>query len=66
MKADEYRNLDVEQLQSEILKLRKEIFLFRNQAGLGQLNKNHEIKRAKRELATALTVLNEKSTAETN
>ncbi len=65
MKANELRNLDTEQLQTEVLKLRKDIFQFRNQAGLGQLSKTHEIKRARRELAAVLTILNEKNLAET-
>ncbi len=64
MKANELRNLDTEQLQSEVSKLRVDIFRFRNKASLGQLNKTHEIKRAKRELALVFTVLNEKKMAD--
>jgi len=64
MKANELRNLDSEQLQKEVSKLRTDIFQFRNKASLGQLSKTHEIKRAKRELATVFTVLNEKKLAE--
>ena len=63
MKANELRNLDTEQLESKVNVLRKDIFQFRNKASLGQLNKTHEIKRAKRELATVFTVLNEKKSA---
>jgi len=63
MKANELRNLDTEQLESKVNVLRKDIFQFRNKASLGQLNQNHEIKRAKRELATVFTVLNEKKSA---
>ena len=60
-KAQEIRNLDDGQLEAEVQKLRAEIFKLRTKDSLKQLDKTHEIKLTRRELALILTVLNERA-----
>jgi len=60
-KAQEIRNLDDGQLEAEVQKLRADIFKLRTKDSLKQLDKTHEIKLTRRELALILTVLNERA-----
>ena len=60
-KAKEIRNLDDGQLEAEVQKLRAEIFKLRTKDSLKQLDKTHEIKLTRRELALILTVLTERA-----
>ncbi len=64
-KAQEIRNLDDSQLEAEVQRLRAEIFKLRTKDSLKQLDKTHEIKLTRRELAIVLTVLNERTTNKT-
>ncbi len=64
-KAQEIRNLDDSQLEAEVQRLRAEIFKLRTKDSLKQLDKTHEIKLTRRELAIVLTVLNERTGNET-
>ena len=64
-KAQEIRNLDDSQLEAEVQRLRSEIFKLRTKDSLKQLDKTHEIKLTRRELAIVLTVLNERTGNET-
>ena len=64
-KAQEIRNLDDSQLEAEVQRLRAEIFKLRTKDSLKQLDKTHEIKLTRRELAIVLTVLNERTRNET-
>ena len=63
MKASELRSKSVEELNKELLELRKAQFGLRMQLATQSLTKNSEIQRVKREIAQVHTVLTEKSKA---
>ena len=63
MKASELRSKSVEDLQKELIELRKAQFGLRMQMATQSLTKNSEIERVKREIARVHTVLTEKSKA---
>jgi large subunit ribosomal protein L29 len=63
MKASELRSKSVEDLQKELIELRKAQFGLRMQMATQSLTKNSEIQRVKREIARVHTVLTEKSKA---
>ena len=63
MKASELRSKSVEELQKELLELRKAQFGLRMQLATQSLTKNSEIERVKREIARVHTVLTEKAKA---
>jgi large subunit ribosomal protein L29 len=64
-KAQEIRNLDDGQLEAEVQTLRAQIFKLRTKDSLKQLDKTHEIKLTRRELAVVLTVMNERAVEKT-
>ena len=59
MKASELRSKSVEDLQKELLELRRAQFGLRMQLATQSLTKNSEIERVKREIARVHTVLTE-------
>ncbi|MBK6981753.1 MAG: 50S ribosomal protein L29 [Betaproteobacteria bacterium] len=63
MKASELRSKNAEELQKELLELRRAQFGLRMQLATQSLTKNSEIQRVKREIARVHTVLTEKSKA---
>jgi large subunit ribosomal protein L29 len=63
MKAIELRSKSVEDLQKELIELRKAQFGLRMQLATQSLTKNSEIARVKREIARVHTVLTEKAKA---
>ena len=63
MKASELRSKSVEDLQKELLELRRAQFGLRMQLATQSLTKNSEIQRVKREIARVHTVLTEKAKA---
>ena len=63
MKASELRSKNVDELQKELLELRKAQFGLRMQLATQSLTKNSEIQRVKREIARLHTVLTEKAKA---
>jgi large subunit ribosomal protein L29 len=63
MKASELRSKSVEDLQKELLELRRAQFGLRMQLATQALTKNSEIARVKREIARVHTVLTEKAKA---
>lgn len=63
MKASELRSKSVEDLNKELLELRKAQFGLRMQMATQSLTRNSEIARVKREIARVHTVLTEKSKA---
>jgi large subunit ribosomal protein L29 len=63
MKANELRSKSVEDLQKELLELRRAQFGLRMQLATQSLTKNSEIQRVKREIARVHTVLTEKAKA---
>jgi large subunit ribosomal protein L29 len=63
MKANELKDKTVEQLQEELLGLRREQFNLRMQAATGQLNQTHMLKQVRRNIARVKTVLTQKAGA---
>ncbi|KFZ28889.1 MULTISPECIES: 50S ribosomal protein L29 [Pseudidiomarina] len=63
MKANELNEKTVEQLQEELLGLRREQFNLRMQAATGQLNQTHMLKQVRRDIARVKTILNQKAGA---
>ncbi len=63
MKAAELRNKSVEELETELIDLRKEQFNLRMQRGAEQLANTAQFKTVKKDIARIKTVLNEKAGA---
>ena len=63
MKASELKEKTVEQLQEELLNLRREQFNLRMQAATAQLNQTHMMKQVRRDIARIKTILNDKAGA---
>ncbi len=61
MKASEIRNKSVEELNQELLALRKEQFNLRMQKKMSQSPKTHLMRKAKKDIARIKTVLREKA-----
>ena len=59
MKAADLRSKSVEQLNEELVALRREQFNLRMQAATGELTNNHEHGRVKKDIARVKTVLSE-------
>ena len=63
MKIDEVRGLTPDQLQDQLLQLKKEQFNLRFQAATGQLEKTHRASEIRKDIARIKTVLRGKSAA---
>mgnify|MGYP000050044352 CR=1 FL=1 len=63
MKASEVRDLTVDQLNDELVKLKKEQFNLRFQTATGQLEKTARVKEVRRDIARVKTILREKAEA---
>jgi large subunit ribosomal protein L29 len=61
MKADELRNKTAEELNTELLGLRREQLNLRLQKGVGSSPKSHLFKQVKKNIARVKTVLIEKA-----
>ena len=61
MKASELRAKSVEDLQADLLQLRKEQLKYRIQQSTGQLSQPHLIRQARRDVAKIKTVLAQKA-----
>ena len=57
MKANEIRSLSVDELQSKLVELKKDLFTLRFQLATGQLQNTMQITAVKRDIARAKTVL---------
>ncbi len=64
MKATQLRDMSIEELQKEVLELKKALFNLRLQKAIGQLEKPHKLRETRKDLARALTVLRERERAE--
>ncbi len=62
MKANDFRELSLDELKAREKDLREEIFNLRFRLATGQLENTAKVSLAKRDLARLLTVLNEKQT----
>ncbi len=60
-KIDELRNLTVDELQTELLSLRKEQFNLRMKKASGSLDKTHLITLVRKSVAKVKTILTEKA-----
>ena len=60
-KIDELRNLTIEELQTELLSLRKEQFNLRMKKASGSLDKTHLITMVRKSVAKVKTMLTEKA-----
>ena len=61
MKASDLRNKKTEELNSDLIDLRRAQFSLRMQAATQQLNKPDQIKKTRRDVARVKTVLAEKA-----
>ena len=61
MKASELREKSVEDLNKELLELTREKFNLRMQVATGQMNRTHQLKSVRRNIARVKTILNEKA-----
>lgn len=61
MKAQELRDKSVDELQTELLRLRKEQFSLRMQFASGQLGQTHLVAEARRDIARVKTIMKEKA-----
>ncbi|MDO9460755.1 MAG: 50S ribosomal protein L29 [Alphaproteobacteria bacterium] len=61
MKAAELRDKTADQLQDEILKLKKEQFNMRFQKATGQLENTAQVGKVRRNIARMKTILNEQA-----
>ena len=59
MEASELRNKSVEELNEELVALRREQFNLRMQQATGELNQNHQHRKVRKDIARIKTVLNE-------
>ena len=63
MKIDEARKMTPDQLQDQLLSLKKEQFNLRFQGATGQLEKTHRVNEIRKDIARIKTVLRGKSAA---
>lgn len=61
MKVSEMKEKSVEELNQELLNLKREQFTMRMQKGSGQLEKTHRLKEVRRDVARVKTILTEKA-----
>ena len=61
MKAQELREMTVEQLNAKLADLKEELFNLRFQLEIKQLDNPHKITDVKRDIARVMTVLQEKN-----
>lgn len=59
MEAGDLREKSVDELNEELVALRREQFNLRMQQATGELSHNHEHRRVRRDIARVKTVLNE-------
>ena len=61
MKAQELREMTVEELTKKLGELKEELFNLRFQLAVNQLDKPHKITEVKHDIARVMTVLREKN-----
>jgi large subunit ribosomal protein L29 len=65
MKVSEARAMDVERIDEEVVKLKKEQFNLRFQRATGQLENTARVRQVRRDIARLKTVAHEKRAAQT-
>jgi large subunit ribosomal protein L29 len=63
MTIDEIRGMTADQLQEQLLSLKKEQFNLRFQVATGQLEKTHRVNEVRKDIARIKTVLRSKTAA---
>ena len=63
MKAADIKTMSVDQIDDEVLKLKKEQFNLRFQAATSQLEKTHRVDEVRKDIARIKTVLRNKTAA---
>jgi len=63
MKASDLRGKSQDELNKELVALRREQFSLRMQQATGQLTRNHRLRGVRHDIARVKTVLNEKAQA---
>lgn len=63
MKAEEFRDMSIDQLDDQLLKLKKEQFNLRFQTASGQLENTSRVRELRRDIARVLTIAQQKRTA---
>jgi large subunit ribosomal protein L29 len=63
MKATDFRNKSVDELNAELVSQLQSQFKLRMQSATGQLNQTHLLKQARRDIARIKTVLQQKTGA---
>ncbi|MCG8481888.1 MAG: 50S ribosomal protein L29 [Clostridia bacterium] len=66
MKADKLNEMTEQELNSEILKLKNELFNLRFQHATGQLENPVSVRKVKKDIARAKTILREKELKKAN
>jgi len=61
MEVKDLKDKNVEELQQELLNLKREHFDLRMQKGSGQLAQTHRLKEVRRDVARVKTILTEKA-----
>ena len=61
MKAQELRSMTIEELESKLQDLKKELFNLRFQLAVNQLENPHRIADVKHDIARVMTVIREKN-----
>ena len=61
MKVSEMKEKNVEELNEELLNLKREHFTLRMQKGSGQLEQSHRLKEVRRDVARIKTIITQKA-----
>lgn len=61
MKVSEMKEKNVDELNEELLNLKREQFTLRMQKGSGQLEQNHRLKEVRRNVARVKTIITQKA-----
>lgn len=63
IKANELRNMTVDEIGHKLEALKKELFNLRTEAKAGRIEKPHRISQARKDIARCETIIREKSNA---
>ncbi|MGI9411794.1 MAG: 50S ribosomal protein L29 [Hyphomicrobiaceae bacterium] len=66
MAASEFRDMSLDQLDDELVKLKREQFNLRFQAASGQLENTARVRQVRRNIARVKTIARQKQSAATN
>lgn len=61
MKANELRNMTVDEIRMKVEALKKDLFSLRTEAKAGRIEKPHKIKEARKDIARCETIIREKA-----